>query len=513
MNCDAVVEQKQRAKAELPNATILAHRVFSLEDQKHFASLSGDCNPMHLDELYARRTQAGAPVVHGIHLLLWALDSLAAAQPDLPKIRRIRAEFGKFVYLGERVEATAVRKGSTGMRISISVGDSPRTKVAIDFGDVVEASPEWVVDSLERVLATSGPIHRKFEDLHNNSGRVPFHLSRQDASASFPFVARWIGAQRVAALASTSYLVGMVSPGLHSIYSGVSVTVCEDPGPEAGLAFRVVDSDSRFRSIEQEIAGGGLRGTVSGFARNPPIEQVAMQSLVGVVGPSEFAGSLALIVGGSRGLGELTAKLIAAGGGDVVITWKSGKEDAERVAREIRLCGGSCTALEYDSQKSASRQIASLSQAPTHAYYFATPSIFRPQSDVFSSDRLNEFLSVYVDGFWQLARSLQALRPDVSLYYPSSVAVAERPVGMTEYAMAKVAGEVLCADLNVSLAPMKVFVTRLPRLLTDQTATVTPVDTADPLETMLSIVREVQSRGRHERASDRGMQQALQASR
>jgi hypothetical protein len=255
----------------------------------------------------------------------------------------------------------------------------------------------------------------------------------------------------------------------------------------------VTETDPRFNSIEQEIAGGGLTGTVSGFARTPPVEQATMESLVGVVAPDEFKGSLALIVGGSRGLGELTAKLIATGGGHVLITWQSGRDDAERVAEEIRSFGGTCETLAYDARKPADEQLAFLAEAPTYAYYFATPAIFRTQSEMFSSERLNEFLSVYVDGFWQLARFLRTRRPDISLYYPSSIAVTERPKGMTEYTMAKSAGEVLCADMNASLSPLRVFVSRLPRLPTDQTATVTPVEAADPLATMLPIIREVQS--------------------
>jgi hypothetical protein len=64
---------------------------------------------------------------------------------------------------------------------------------------------------------------------------------------------------------------------------------------------------------------------------------------------------------------------------------------------------------------------------------------------------------------------------------------------MTEYTMAKAAGEVLCADLNKALSPSHVTISRLPRLATDQTASVTAVETADPLQTMLPLVREVQS--------------------
>jgi hypothetical protein len=100
---------------------------------------------------------------------------------------------------------------------------------------------------------------------------------------------------------------------------------------------------------------------------------------------------------------------------------------------------------------------------------------------------------VYVEGFWDLAQALRARQPRVSLFYPSSTFVTERPRGMTEYAMAKAAGEVLCADINRSLAPMHVTLSRLPRLRTDQTTSVTVVEMADALEALLPNIREVQS--------------------
>ena len=62
----------------------LASRRFKLADQERFANVSGDHNPMHLDAILARRTRAAAPVVHGVHLLLWTLDAFAANYPRPP---------------------------------------------------------------------------------------------------------------------------------------------------------------------------------------------------------------------------------------------------------------------------------------------------------------------------------------------------------------------------------------------------------------------------------------------
>jgi hypothetical protein len=346
---------------------------------------------------------------------------------------------------------------------------------------------------LQEIAFSREPLNVKFEEIPGRSGRVAFQLTSTDAAAMFPAATRWLGTRRIASLAASTHLVGMLFPGLHSIYNELAVTSCQDCAVEEFLGFRVVDADTRVRTVDHEIAGGGWTGIVHSIARKPPVLQRTMDSLTGVVGAEEFSGAVALIIGGSRGLGELTAKLIATGGGRPIITWQRGKADAERVADEIRATGGVCDTLHYDAQKPVVEQLAQLSEIPTHGYYFATPLIFRPQSNIFVAERFQEFLAVYVNGFWELAQALRTRRPQISLYYPSSVFVDERPNGMTEYTMAKVAGEVLCADMNASLAPMHVTQSRLPRMQTDQTASITDIETSDAVENLLPIIREVQS--------------------
>lgn len=473
--------------------TKLAQRVFELDDQRQFASVSGDQNPMHVDPLYARRTQGGAPVVHGINLLLWSFDSFASVQLDLPPLRSFSAKFNKFVYLGEQVELRLVQQEPNCSRLTLSVDNDIRSEVTIELGTPERHLPQWVDRSLVPQSPVLAALDPSLEEIAERSGNLAFCMTAEQAATLFPSAARWLGAHRIMATAASSYLVGMICPGLHSLYSELSIEACQDSDAIEFLAYRVSKTYPRLRLVKEEIAGGGITGTVTCFVRTPPVQQATMENLAGIVDPAEFSGSVALIVGGSRGLGELTAKLIATGGGRVFITWQSGREDAERVASEIRSAGGACETLAYDAQKPAEKQLAALAHSLSHAYYFATPPIFRSQAEVFSAERFNEFLAVYVDGFWQLSQTLRARQPGLSMFYPSSVAVTERPRGMTEYSMAKAAGEILCADMNVYMAPMHVTASRLPRLPTDQTASVTAAKAADPVETMLPIVREVQS--------------------
>ncbi len=62
----------------MPASPSIAH-LFTADERLLFASLSGDVNPMHVDPIAARRTQAGAPAVHGMHMVLWTVDALIAA--------------------------------------------------------------------------------------------------------------------------------------------------------------------------------------------------------------------------------------------------------------------------------------------------------------------------------------------------------------------------------------------------------------------------------------------------
>src|SRR5205814_5471706 len=86
----------------MTSSPAIASRTFTLNDQREFARLSCDFNPLHLDASFARRTQTGAPVVHGIHTLLWALESVLRTENF--DIQNIRVRFHQPLFLEETAE-------------------------------------------------------------------------------------------------------------------------------------------------------------------------------------------------------------------------------------------------------------------------------------------------------------------------------------------------------------------------------------------------------------------------
>jgi acyl dehydratase/NAD(P)-dependent dehydrogenase (short-subunit alcohol dehydrogenase family) len=476
------------------SSTALASKTFGGDDQIFFGRLSGDFNPMHMDAVAARRTQAGTAVVHGMHAVLWALDRLVELDVARAEIVGLKVQFARFIPVGGTVTLRLVRRddrsiaaelalgGLTTTLLSLSVG-TPRKEDASGLRDVPGIMPG------ERAAALVRP-----EEAAGLSGCLDVSGPARSIGTQFPHAVAAIGSERAAAIATMSTLVGMVCPGLHSIFASFAIDFIETPHARDRLCFIVSGTDERFRMIRMTVSGAGVSGSVQAFMRWPPVVQASMSEISKVVAPEEFVGSTALVVGGSRGLGALTAKVIAAGGGKVIASYATGREEAMQLAEEIRsqVRGDVCEIIPFDAREDVARQLETVDADVSHLYYFASTPITRQKEGLFESNLFDEFIRIYVKAFYDCCRFL-AERGPLTAFYPSSVFVENGPTGMTEYSMAKMAGEKLCGSLNRAAGRVRVVVERLPRLLTDQTATVPPVDSAEPLAVLLPVIRRVQS--------------------
>ncbi|HYW79079.1 MAG TPA: MaoC family dehydratase, partial [Thermoguttaceae bacterium] len=67
---------------------------FTFDDQRRFARLSGDSNPLHMDLVGSRRLLFGEVVVHGAHTLLWCLDQvLGSLASERIVLKELKATF------------------------------------------------------------------------------------------------------------------------------------------------------------------------------------------------------------------------------------------------------------------------------------------------------------------------------------------------------------------------------------------------------------------------------------
>jgi acyl dehydratase/NAD(P)-dependent dehydrogenase (short-subunit alcohol dehydrogenase family) len=462
---------------------------FSPELQSQFAKLSGDWNPMHMNAVEARRTQSGRPVVHGIHTVLRTLDVFAEGSADLPLPLKLTVRFPAPVYVDDTIEVHRVDAADRQLRLQARVDGTNTAELRVVLGNAARTEGRFDGYRVDVQIACK---ELSLAEMKGRAGTVLPASTLEEIEREFPNASRWLGAECVAALLCLSRLVGMECPGLHSLFSGFTLEFSTESTP-ASMQYQVARVDDHYRLLNIDVQGLGVRGSVEAFARHPPIAQPSINELSALVKPKEFAGQRALILGGSRGLGELTAKLIAAGGGHPFITYAVGRRDAERIIVEISQWGGNCDALQYDVRMPAAPQLRSLAAPVSQVYYYASGQIFGRKTKEFQPAIFDDFLQFYVRAFYDLCAALrESTQQGISVFYPSSVAVQERPRNMTEYAMAKAAGELLCADLNRFWPTMHITMVRLPRLLTDQTSTVASVENANSVDTILPIIREVQ---------------------
>jgi hypothetical protein len=475
----------------------LASRTFLLDDQISFASLTGDSNPIHLDPVSARRTQAGAVVVHGIHAVLWALDRLVELNALAGPIASLKVQFVNFIQVGSLLELKQIGCDENSIRFELVAGGVKTTSLALAFGTRKTAESVDSAAVPSEVCKPDAPAEfDQLQQLSKLTGWMDLVGPTQKICHCFPHIASAIGCARVTAVALLSTLVGMICPGLHSLFAGFAVDLVDGSRDQEHLVFQVAETDNRFRMVRMDVCGAGIHGLVRAFLRWPPVEQASLSDVRRFVSPAEFAGSTSLIVGGSRGLGALTAKILASGGGKVIITYLTGRDDAQRVAAEIgsQMGVNICHSIRYDVHEDAAPQLGTISDHISHLYYFATGNIARQKDGLFVAGLFAEFVKIYVTGFYDCCSYLSARGPEtLTAFYPSSVFVEKTPPAMVEYSMAKIAGEILCANINSANDRVRTIVSRLPRLLTDQTATVLPMERSDPLEVLLPVVRKVQS--------------------
>jgi hypothetical protein len=484
----------------------IASRVVTPTMHEAFAVFSGDRNPMHMDAKAARRTPAGLPVVHGVHTLLWALDALACSGRLVSPLARVRVKFVKWVYLGDEAVVRSPTHGSADpAQLLIEIHGLSVCSIDLTYGKSA-AAPADYSGAPSPLTPISYACDLSFDDLAGRAG-IAFTARPSEAERMFPNLTAMIGAVSVADIAACSYVVGMEAPGLHSMFSKLDVTLVQrqqEPTQaelRSGLQYQVEYTDERFSKVRVACGGAGIFGSFEAFMRDPPVQQPRMESIVSHVSPQEFSGMRALIIGGSRGLGELTAKLIAAGGGEPIITYVLGEADAKCIVQDIRNAGALASAMEYDVRKDPAVQLAVQHEPVTHLFYFATGTIFKPKPGVYANSMLIDFMQFYVRGFYDLCSGLLEKMSreghghrKLLAFYPSTVFIEARPAGMTEYAMAKAAGEQLCVDMNTYMSGIHILAPRLPKLYTDQTAGVLPEGQVDTVGVLLPLIRELASK-------------------
>lgn len=462
--------------------SVVPTRRFTLQDQLAFAALSGDRNPIHVDPVQARRLLFGGPVVHGAHLVLWSLDRLAAAGYRIRALDRVEAKFVSALLVGEDVtmEPGDVIAGAVRVRLRSTRHGTVRLRFAFADPPAFWRNPGPPPPEPCRELGAA--------EIATAAGSVRLGYDPDAFAALFPALAGF-APQQIAWLLASTRVVGMRVPGLHSLFTGLQASFA--PATTAGdLAYRTLEWDDRFQLATIALSGGG-EGQATALRRPEPTAQRHFAEIAGQVAPGRFSGASALIVGGSRGLGEAAAKVLAAGGARLTLTYSHGREDAERVAAEINQAGGHAEPMRLDV--TAPDGLPAMAGAPfTHLLYCAAPRIRKGGAD-FDGGLAAAYADIFVGGLERLLTAAEPyLASEAILLIPSTIYVERPAAGFAEYASAKAAGEAAATEAARRMCAngrkVRLLQPRFPRLKTDQTAQFGGSDGADPADALLAVL-------------------------
>lgn len=304
---------------------------FADNDIERFAAWSGDFNPLHVDREFAQGTSFKQPIVHGMLSVIGALGSMA--QQGAGPLQTLDIEFRGAVFPGCEYDIDVTRAAD---ELSVTVGRGTATVLSIR-GTVGNPAPSptplpantdlsWtaalqanaaIFDAGKRLA----PVDRRVAEFQ--SGIEITGAYATDPPPEGATINDCLTPLAVRVLGLCSYLIGMESPGLRSLFTRASL-VFHETQPDSNLLWyraRTTRFDPNFRILDtilevttpdaQLVAVCELRS----YVRFTPIA-IDLDALAATLtgDARRLQGKVALVIGGSRGLGaDLTAALALAG--------------------------------------------------------------------------------------------------------------------------------------------------------------------------------------------------------
>jgi 3-oxoacyl-[acyl-carrier protein] reductase len=186
--------------------------------------------------------------------------------------------------------------------------------------------------------------------------------------------------------------------------------------------------------------------------------------LMGIKQTRSFAGKVALVTGGSKGIGAGIVRRLASDGASVAFTYRSSEEKALQLVREAESAGGKALALKADSASAKELQAAVARTAEA----FGALDIFvsnagiltRGTIDTFSLEDFDRMVAVNVHAaFVGIQAAAQEMKDGSRIVLiGGNTAVRTAFPGGSVYSMTKAALAGLVRGVAIDLAPRAITV-------------------------------------------------------
>ncbi|WP_018016280.1 SDR family NAD(P)-dependent oxidoreductase [Teredinibacter turnerae] len=465
---------------------LVSHRIaFHQNLIDSFSEFSRDLNPMHLDEVYARKTSFATPICFGCLAVISSLAYIRSLHRY--RIHNIKAEFLGAIAIGQEYSISGKQHSENKYSIRISDGSLPLLECVFvaefidndqlfwqprrsDSTEYDESATLVAVDSVsENDYAESRypPRWDCFELLAENLGVVPTNLL----------------ANLSAVLGLFSYWIGMKLPGQQALFSGFSASLEPD---FAGQIFDSLDVNARVTHVEK--AFGMVRQELAIANHSQALASASLQALfrpesrglnplslkLGDRVESHFSGKNIFITGASRGLGACIAAASLLAGARVYGNFYRSRDEVDKwlklLPEHIRInfvpVQGDCQQAEPFS--TLTNSLEESGAVLDYVFLSATPAL---EAMVLSKDSHERFSAYIEQSFKMVSAPLAALEDmiaaDAQVVLISTVAVEAPVAAWPHYVAAKSGLEKLFEALALKKDLRRWCVVRFPQLATD----------------------------------------------
>ncbi|MEU3412260.1 SDR family NAD(P)-dependent oxidoreductase [Streptomyces sp. NPDC006658] len=313
--------------------------VLTPADVAAFAAASGDVNPLHVDEDFARRSTFGRTIAHGALVTLTGLSVMPSHR--LVRLSRLRADFTAPVHPGEPYDVGVDGQAADGdvvIRVECRGELAARIELAL-------TAPQGLASSLpaERYAPRPQrtPTAWTLDALRPHpSWHVPYDvdLSRLRHVVT-ALDAAHVPEPLVLWLARAGWVTGMHVPGRDGLLTGMTLTPARGHAPVRDTEITVHGVDPRTGTVRARARFHGPEGAATvelrSFLRHPvtPPNRKTLQAHLPA--GDRLAGRHVLVAGGSRGLGAALTGALASQGATVWSLYARSDDRMREVQQEF----------------------------------------------------------------------------------------------------------------------------------------------------------------------------------
>lgn len=446
----------------------IGYKIYKQEDQIEFAKISKDYNDIHLEKNIARKLIFGQQIVHGVNILITALKLLKNYNK---KIRVISCEFKEPIFLYKKITFFKIENNSS-------------TTI------LVKSNKE-----IKTIISINNDIHNIYKNdsikLDNSKKNKKILINRNKflVPKNYLGLKKFFSEVQIKEILSLSFFIGIIYPGKYSLIAGLHIDFRQNLIANSNISFSVIKIDQRINKSIIEFQGN-IIGNIFAFSYKIPIFK-NIEKLKKKIRPiNTLKNKSSLIIGGSRGLGEITSKILSILGSKIYLTYYMGKIEATKIKDDIqKIVKNECKIIKLNMlDKKFITKIKDISNID-YIFYFASPKILN--SNFFDIKLFNNYKKIYCDNFYKICKTLNSKsKKKIKVFYPSTIFLDYKIKKFREYVKAKSHGEKIVKKINKQFKNINVCSIRLPEMNTSQNISILKRNKIDNEKIMTSIIKD-----------------------